>query len=60
MVNLPQGKPAFAQARCGRALGYETRRAYASRVCGYLIWLDGTDVDADPLTQTHARDAAAR
>jgi integrase/recombinase XerC len=38
----------------------DTRRAYASRVRGYLIWLDGADIDGDPLTQAHASDAAAR
>ena len=33
----------------------DTRRAYASRVRGYLIWLDGADVDGDPLTQVRFR-----
>ncbi|WBQ03410.1 tyrosine-type recombinase/integrase [Kribbella sp. CA-293567] len=37
-----------------------TRRAYASRVRGYLIWLDAADLDGDPLTQPHARDGAVR
>ncbi|MEU8190822.1 tyrosine-type recombinase/integrase [Micromonospora carbonacea] len=38
----------------------DTRRAYASRVRGYLIWLDTADVDGDPLTEPAARDGAAR
>jgi hypothetical protein len=38
----------------------DTRRAYASRVRGYLIWLDTADIDGDPLTQPHARDGAVR
>jgi site-specific recombinase XerD len=43
-----------------RMLDDDTRRAYASRVRGYLIWLDTADVDGDPLTQPHARDGAVR
>ncbi|MFI6333131.1 tyrosine-type recombinase/integrase [Micromonospora chersina] len=37
-----------------------TRRAYASRVRGYLIWLDTADLDGDPLADPAARDGAAR
>ncbi len=38
----------------------DTRRAYASRVRGYLIWLDSADTDGDPLHDPAARDGAAR
>jgi site-specific recombinase XerD len=38
----------------------DTRRAYASRVRGYLAWLTGADVDGDPLTEPAARDGAVR
>lgn len=41
-------------------LDKDTRRAYASRVRGYLIWLDGAGIDGDPLTDPAARDGAAR
>lgn len=38
-----------------------TRRAYASRVRGYLAWLDSSDTDGgDPLGDPHARDYAVR
>lgn len=36
------------------------RRAYASRVRQYLIWLDTADVDGDPLCDSGTRDCAAR
>jgi len=38
----------------------DTRRAYTSRVRGYLAWLDGADVDGEPLTDRAARDGAVR
>lgn len=38
----------------------DTRRAYASRVRGYLIWLDGAGTDGDPLHDPAARDGATR
>ncbi len=38
----------------------DTRRAYASRVRGYLAWLDTADVDGDPLADAKARDGAVR
>jgi len=41
-------------------LDEDTRRAYTSRVRGYLIWLDTADLDGDPLTDPKARDGAAR
>ncbi|MFI1996322.1 tyrosine-type recombinase/integrase [Actinoplanes sp. NPDC020271] len=41
-------------------LDEDTRRAYASRVRTYLAWLDGADVDGDPLTDPAARDGAVR
>ena len=46
----------------GRAdLSDDARRAYASRVSGFLDWLAGTDgQDGDPLAEAHARDFAVR
>lgn len=41
-------------------LDADTRRAYDSRVRAYLAWLDTGDLDADPLTDAHGRDFAAR
>ncbi len=38
----------------------DTRRAYTSRVRGYLAWLHTADVDGDPLSDTAARDGAVR
>jgi hypothetical protein len=38
----------------------DTRRAYASRVRGYLAWLDSADVDGDPRADAKARDGAVR
>lgn len=41
-------------------LDEDTRRAYASRVRGYLAWLEAADVDGNPLSDRHARDGAVR
>jgi len=42
-------------------LDEHTRRAYAARVRGFLTWLETADpAGGDPLTDTHARDFAAR
>jgi hypothetical protein len=38
----------------------DTRRAYASRVRGYLAWLEHAGADGDPLTHPGARDGAVR
>jgi len=38
----------------------DTRRAYSSRVRQYLAWLEGTDVDGDPLVDANGRDWAVR
>jgi integrase/recombinase XerD len=38
----------------------DTRRAYTSRLRGYLIWLDTADLDGDPLNDRAARDGAVR
>ncbi len=38
----------------------DTRRAYASRVRQYLIWLDTANLDGDPLCEPGARDGAVR
>ena len=41
-------------------LDADTLRAYASRVRGYLAWLDQADADGDPLHEARARDGAVR
>jgi len=41
-------------------LSSNTRRAYESRVAGYLAWLATADVDGDPLIDPNARDWAVR
>jgi hypothetical protein len=41
-------------------LDEDTRRAYTSRVRGYLAWLAAADVDGDPLAEPGARDGAVR
>src|SRR6476659_294686 len=38
----------------------DTRRAYASRVRGYLAWLSGSGIDPDLLDDVAARDGAVR
>ena len=50
------------QAQLGKAtmLDDDTRRAYTSRVRGYLAWLATADVDGDPLSDPAARDGAVR
>ena len=35
-------------------------RTYASAIRGWLAWLDGAEVDGDPLTDPAARDWAVR
>jgi len=63
-VSLPArlaAKHAAYTAALARApLSAETRRTYASKVRGYLAWLDGADVDGDPLTDRTARNWAVR
>ncbi|MGN9847206.1 phage integrase N-terminal SAM-like domain-containing protein [Nonomuraea sp. H19] len=42
-------------------LSDDARRAYASRVSGFLHWLADTgETDGDPLTDAHSRDFAVR
>jgi hypothetical protein len=42
-------------------LSANTRRAYRTRVAGFLAWLVTADLDGgDPLTDLHARDYAVR
>ncbi|MGB8996244.1 MAG: tyrosine-type recombinase/integrase [Pseudonocardiaceae bacterium] len=41
-------------------LDTDTRRAYASRVRGYLVWLSGSGIDADRLDDLASRDGAVR
>jgi len=63
-VSLPAGlaaaHAAYTAALARAPLSAETRRTYASKVRGYLAWLDGADVDGDPLTDPAARDWAVR
>jgi site-specific recombinase XerD len=44
---------------CSPLIGH-SGRTYASAVRGYLAWLDGAEVDGDPLTDHAARDWAVR
>lgn len=44
----------------GFPLDADTVRNYLSRVRQYLVWLDATNLDGDPLTDPAARDWAAR
>ncbi|HEX5996318.1 MAG TPA: tyrosine-type recombinase/integrase [Jiangellales bacterium] len=47
-------------ALSGARLSTQTRRAYRSRVAGYLSWLTTVALDADPLATPVARDIAVR
>lgn len=47
-------------ALAGARLATQTRRAYRSRVAGYLAWLTTVAVDGDPLAGPAARDQAVR
>lgn len=49
-----------AKARPGEPLDDDTVRAYCSRTRQFLAWLDGADVDGDPLVDGQARDGAVR
>ncbi len=49
-----------AKTRPGEPLDGDTVRAYCSRVRQFLAWLDGADVDGNPLVDAHARDGAVR
>jgi integrase/recombinase XerC len=52
---------AYAAALAQAPLDEHTRRAYASRVRGFLAWLaDAAPAGGDPLTEAHGRDFAAR
>jgi integrase/recombinase XerC len=44
----------------GARLATQTRRAYRSRVAGYLAWLTTVAIDGDPLAGPAARDQAVR
>jgi integrase/recombinase XerC len=51
----------YAAALDRAPLDADTRRAYGSRVRGFLGWLDETDIDGtDPFTDAHGRDFAVR
>lgn len=50
----------YAAALENAPLDADTRRAYASRVRGFLAWLEHADTGADPLADPMARDHAAR
>jgi hypothetical protein len=48
------------QLAAAAMLDPDTRRACASRVRGYLAWLEHAGTDGDPLTHPGARDGAVR
>lgn len=48
------------QLAAAAMLDPDIRRAYASRVRGYLAWLEHAGADGDPLTDPAARDGAVR
>ena len=48
------------QLAAAAMLDPDTRRTYASRVRGYLAWLEHAGTDGDPLTDPAARDGAVR
>jgi integrase/recombinase XerC len=48
----------YERALAGAPLAAQTRRAYRSRVAGYLGWLVGSTMDGDPLGDPRVRDAA--
>ena len=50
----------YAAALKRAPLDDDTRRAYDSRVRGFLAWLDTGDPDGDPLGDHHGRDFAVR
>lgn len=50
----------YEDALAATQLAERTRRAYRSRVAGYLDWLAATDIDGDPLTDPRARNDAVR
>lgn len=51
---------AYATALQLAPLDGDTRRAYDSRVRAFLTWLEASDLDGDPLADTHDRDFAVR
>lgn len=50
----------YDRALAGSLLAAHSRRAYRSRVAGYLAWLATTDYPGDPLADPHTRNHAAR
>ncbi|MFI0454487.1 tyrosine-type recombinase/integrase [Actinomadura sp. 6N118] len=68
MAGRRTGVPAvFAEAYASYAVALErapldddTRRAYDSRVRGFLAWMEAGDPDGDPLGDSHGRDFAVR
>ncbi|NMM24599.1 MAG: tyrosine-type recombinase/integrase [Phycicoccus sp.] len=50
----------YVTALARAPLSAQTLRTYASKVRGYLAWLEVADVDGDPLTEVDARDWAVR
>jgi len=63
-ASLPAGleaaHAAYVAALARAPLSLATLRTYASKVRTYLAWLDGADVNGDPLTDPAARDWAVR
>jgi integrase/recombinase XerC len=50
----------YAVALAGAPLADQSRRAYESRVAGYLTWLTQHDPGGDPLADPHARNHAVQ
>jgi len=50
----------YVQELAGAPVSAQTRRAYASRIRQYLLWIASADVDADPLSSAATRDSAVR
>lgn len=64
-MELPAGRVEqlladYDRALAGSLLAAHSRRAYRSRVAGYLAWLATTDYPGDPLADPHTRNHAAR
>ncbi|PZS36844.1 MAG: integrase [Pseudonocardiales bacterium] len=63
-VALPEGYQAihsgYVDLLANTPLDADTRRAYASRVRGYLLWLSGSGIAPELLDELASRDGAAR
>ena len=50
----------YVQSLSAAPIATQTRRAYASRIRQYLLWIAAADLDADPLSSAAGRDGAVR